>query len=283
MYNNVIKKKFKKDFKSVIESLLKQLFDVRLEDSKMKRIYVDLNSALSIIFRYENINDEDIITFTRDAIENFLLTNLKFHSEVILLYSLESSIVHTAIYPEWCKERDGRVRIVESDFIKKLLYSFKRNEGKLKVRVVNTRGIHPAILIYKNELKYRTRSIILSRDCVFRCMTLSNVVLWNGVSWINPSSSILDLPDKIELDDPNFSLPYYYTLRGDKRNEYKGFDGYGPVRTVAYLKQHRLKLKADLDHPNKEFIDKHLPLYNIELMVKKAEEMELDVDKLSTL
>ena len=274
----------KDDFRLVVKSILHKLLDLDLELSTVKRIYVDLNSALSIIFRYDNIADDELLGIVGDEIENFLRKNLESGKTIYLLYNLKPSIVHRHIYPDWCKEREERVSILKSDYIKRLLMTFKVYSDKNhNLKVINCMDIHTALVIYELDKLYSTQSLILSRDAVFRCPIKSNIVVFNGVDWIDFSDINMKLPDGIELTDPHSTLAYYYTIRGDARNEYKGVKGYGVIKASKYIENNRLKIKAGIDHPLKEFTDKHIGLYDIKAMRKVAKELKLDLARFKNL
>ena len=288
--NNKFKKydktivQMKDDFRLVVSSILNKLLNVDMEHSTVKRIYVDLNSALSIVFRYEDISDDELLRITGDAIENFIRKHLENGITIYLLYNLKPSAVHRHIYPDWCKQREDRVSILKSEYLKKILLGFKvYSDQNPNLKIVNCMDVHTAMAIHELDSLYSTPSLILSRDAMFRCLIKSNICVYNGVDWIEFANLNVRQPEDIALTSPHETLAHYYTLRGDIRNEYKGKEGYGIVKSVKYIELNRLKIKAGIDHPLKEFLDKHLPLYSIKHMLKVAEEIKLDLTRFKNI
>ncbi|MGL5716284.1 MAG: hypothetical protein ACRCX2_24915 [Paraclostridium sp.] len=272
----------KDDFRLVIDSVLKKMFKVNLDDTDVKRIYVDINSALSILFRYDDIADEKLLQIISDVIENFIVEHLENGLTIYFLYTLKPSRVHRSIYPGWCKEREDRVSIVKSDYLKKLIVTFKIYSDKNNnVKVVNCEDIHPALVVYEIDRVFRNGSLILSKDLVFRCFSKTSVKLYNGVEWIDFEQSIFKQPDDVKLLEPHTMLAYYLALRGDSRNEYKGQLRFGPVNSAKYIEVNRLKIRAGVEHPQKEFLDKHIALFDIEKMREKAKELGIDLSRFS--
>jgi len=271
----------KDDFRQVISYILNRVFDVHI-DKDIKRVYIDINSALSILFRYESIDDSELLVKMSGIIEKFMVTHLDKGLDIIFIYTLDKSIVHHTVYPEWCKERNERVILRSSDFIKKLLINFAIYSSKNKhVKVLNCKNAHPAMVIKKLERFERTACLVLSKDNVFRCISHPTVSLYNGVDWIQFNVSDRPLPDKLEkLKNPDKFLPYYLAMRGDTRNEYKGMVGMGKVRTVDYINTNRIKIVSNIEHKHSEFFDERLPLYDMAAMEKKFNELGFTVESI---
>lgn len=264
-----------RDFKSVVSNILKNMFRVNIYP-EIKKIYIDLNSCLSILFRYENINSKDITDTVSANIEGFLQKYLGDSVQVIILFTLEPSKVHTEIYPDWCKERNKRVDYSKSGFLQTLILSL--NEfAKVNplIKIVNHKAVHPALIIYNAERLTKKNFCVLSKDAVIQCLPLKHMHIWTGINYIEMDDPDRILPDSISLPEPTYLyLPYYMTIRGDARNEYKGVgDGYyGPQRTVKYILDNKLKIKTGIEHPLKEHCDKYIALYAVNNMLEANKE-----------
>lgn len=249
-----------KSFRNVVTSVVSKLFQF---DHDIPKIYVDVNSCVSILFRYEDINESDIVQRISDIIETFLMNYLNKKTEIILLFTLEESQAHVTIDPNWCKDRMGRVQLVRCEFIKQLMVSLSQfSKENPFVKVIQTHKVHPALVVLEQERKTRKPFCVLSKDVVFQCMRLSHMSVYTGVHYIEIADPLRVLPDDITLSDPEIFLPYYLAIRGDRRNEWRGVEGYGKVTTLKYLQQHKLAIKADLEHPLKEHCDKYCILFD---------------------
>lgn len=271
----------KDDFREVVKYVLTRLFEVHI-DQNIKRVYIDINSALSILFRYDSIDDGNLLLKMSGIIEKFMVKHLDRGLDVIFLYTLETSLVHKTIYPEWCSSRNKRVELRNSEFIKKLLVNFSAYSAKNNhIRVINCKEAHPALIINKLEKFMTTGCLVLSRDNVHRCISRPTVSLFNGVDWIQFNVPNRPMPDKIEqLRNPDKFLPYYFALKGDTRNEYKGLSGMGKIRTVDYINSNRIKIVSDIEHKHSEFCKGHLALYDMKAMENKLEELGVKLDSI---
>ena len=262
------------DFKKVIESVVSNMFKIKADTRK---IYVDLNSCLSILFHYENINSAETVEIIGKQLEMFLQVYLNDKVEIVILFTLDKSQAHVDIYPDWCKERYERVAYQKSEFLQTLIVSLNKfSETNPLIKVVNTKKVHPALVVYENERLTRKRSTVLSKDVVFQCLPLRNLVIYTGVKYIDLDDNVRQLPDDIELPEPyDLFLPVYLCLRGDTRNEFKGYPKYGIKRSVEYIDKNKLRIKASLEseeHPLKEWIDKYSALYNTNKLLELNKE-----------
>ena len=259
------------DFKKVISSVVSRMFKIAADT---RRIYLDLNSCFSILFRYDDINSPEAVEIVSTEIERFLQLYLNDKVEIIILFTLEPSQAHIDLYPEWCQERYKRVDYAKSDFLQTLIIGLKKfSDNNPFVKVVNTRKVHPALVVYKNEKDRRKRSTVLSKDVVFQCLPIKNIVVYTGVYYIDLDDRRRDLPDDIELPEPyDFFLPYYLAMRGDGRNEFPGLKGFGPKKSLEYIDVHKMEIKAGLEHPEKEWLDKYSKLYNINKLLEVNKE-----------
>lgn len=280
-YDSAIKS-FENDFKNVIRSVLTKMFKVNLEFAGgINRIYVDLNSCLSILFRHGDINnDEDLNTIITDVIEPFLTDNLNAGRNIYILYTMKPSKVHRTVFPDWCKDRDSRVDIRRSDYLKKLLVSLKIfSEKNNALHILNYGEAHCAVAVSLLDKRYGSQSLVMSKDTVFKCIGKPSICIFNGVEWIDLSTNICNTSSGVLLSDPLLLNAYYFTIRGDKRNEYSGVKGYGPTLTERYVENNKLKFIANVEHPLKEHVDKFLCLYDAKEMLNKTKELEINLDQ----
>lgn len=278
-YDKAIKN-LTKDFRLVVESVLTKMFKVDLAHAdNIKRIYVDLNSCISIMFRHDDIADEELVRIVSDTIETFISDNIDDGMDIYFLYSVKPSAVHRDIFPEWCAERDARVSIVKSDFLKKLLVSLKIFSQKNKsIKIVNCGNVHSAMVVYMIDKSNKGRALVLSKDEVFRCIDKTNMDVYTGVEWISIASNMFNSEPGVFLSNPSELTPYYFTIRGCKRNEYSGYSGYGKIRSMEYVEKNKLKFKVDVEHPLKEFVDKHIALFRIHDMLLRAQQLGLNLE-----
>lgn len=263
-----------KDFKKVIASVVSNMLKIKADTEK---IYIDLNSCFSILFRYDDINNPEAVEIISTEMERFLQLYLNDKTEIIILFTFEPSQAHIDIYPDWCKERYNRVNYAKSEFLQTLLVGLhKFSSTNPLIKVVNTKKVHPALVVYKNEQYSNKRSTILSKDIVFQCLNLRNIVIYTGVNYIDLDDPMRPFPDDVELPEPaNLFLPYYIALRGDIRNEFSGKEGYGPVKSLAYITKNKLRIKSGInspDHTEKEWLDKYSQLYDINKLLELNKE-----------
>lgn len=258
------------DFKKVISSVVTNMFKIQADTRK---IYLDLNSCFSILFRYDDVNNPEAVEIIGREIEKFLQLYVNDKVEIIILFTLEPSQAHLDIYPEWCKERYERVKYSKSDFLQTLILSLNKfSQQNPLIKVVNTRKVHPALVVYQNEKDSRKRSTVLSKDIIFQCLPLKNIVVYTGVNYIDLDDKNRTLPDDVELPEPyDLFLPYYLALRGDARNEFSGIKGYGPKKSSEYVRVNKIRIKAGLDspdHPEKDWCDKYSQLFSISKLLE---------------
>lgn len=262
------------NFKQVVDSIVARMFSVQVDT---KRIYVDLNSCVSVLFRYDDVNNPEVSKMVSDNIEKFLLRYLETRTEIIILFTMEKSQAHIDVYPDWCKERYGRVDITKSGFLRALLLSLNEFSKKnALVKIANVHKVHPALVVYKNELNRRTKFTVLSKDVVFQCLNNRNMIVYTGVDIIDMEDEPRHLPDDISLTEPDTMLPYYLAIKGDVRNEFPGIEGYAKRKAVKYCETNRIAIKVGADHPLKTDVDKCIQLYDIsKLLENNKEEIRL--------
>ena len=258
------------NFKQVIDSIVARMFSVQVDT---KRIYVDLNSCVSVLFRYDDVNNPEVSKMVSDNIERFLLRYLETKTEIIILFSMEKSQAHIDVFPDWCKERYERVDITKSGFLRALLLSLGEFSKKNPlVKIANIHKVHPALVVYKNELNRRTKYTVLSKDVVFQCMSDKRMIIYTGVNIIDMEDEPRQLPDDVSLVDPDTMLPYYLAIKGDIRNEFPGVEGYAKRKAEKYCNTNRIAIKVGADHPLKLECDKWVQLYDISKLIENNKE-----------
>ena len=246
--------------KAIIGSSLK----LEIDDSIYK-IFIDMNSVFSIVFRTENVDCEENIYVASDFIEDIINKALEKKIEITFLFTVNNSIYHTNIYTDWCFDRSDRVNFNKSKFYKKLLLELKKysNENNL-IKVVNCKTFHPIAFIYDEASILKKDILIITRDKLFQCLDLRNVVIFDGKNYTFIRDKYRKLPDNIILDNPSKYLKYYFVLNGDKiRTGYSGLKTYGKEKSIQYINKYRTELDMNLEHPLKEFIDTYIGLYDI--------------------
>ena len=284
MYNKKYNKKFdnailnNNKFLGVVRSIIFRMFAI---DTEYRTIYIDLNSCLSVIFRYPNINEDIMVDEVYKIIEAFLLKYSNKKVKIIILWTMKPSKYHTDIFPDWCKERYERVDLRKSTFIKTLivgLSKFAESNPEL-LKLINVHDIHPAVVVkhmemYNNNVVgVNKRFIVLSKDNVFRCFNMHRAIIYTGVYYIDFQDNFRALPDNIELDNNDVLLKYYLSLRGDRRNEYSGAPGYGIQRSLKYIRTHKVELLSNIPIVKKDdeddlslYIDKYSKLWDVQNM-----------------
>lgn len=290
MYNKKYNKKFdnailgNNKFLGVVKSIIFKMFAINTD---YNTIYIDLNSCLSVIFRYPNINENTMVDEVYKIIEAFLLKYSNKKVKIIILWTTRPSKYHVEINKDWCKERYARVDIRKSTFIKTLILGLKRfSESSPDLfKLINIKEIHPAIIVKHMEMVNKDiagmnkRFVILSKDNVFRCLNMRRAIVYTGVDYIDFQDNFKPLPDHIELDNSDVLLKYYLALRGDRRNEYSGAPGYGVQRSLKYIKSHKVELLSNVPIVKKEgednldiYIGLYSKLWDVQSMYDKAVE-----------
>lgn len=257
---------------SYIKALRKvvyNMFDLDPVAIECKKIYIDVNSCLSIMFRGDQYNTEECTNELQKILEKFMNDMILNKIQLIFLFTLEPSQAHIDVFPDWCKERYARVNIMKSDFLKKFLVAIKSySEKNNSIKLINTHKVHPALVVYQNEVKNKKRFLVLSKDLVFQCINLKNCSVWNGSNFVDMDNPNRDLPDSIELAEPDILLPYALALMGSTREEFKGMPLYGPYKSSKYINKYKIEIKLGVDHPLKEHLDKYSVLFDIHKLLE---------------
>lgn len=281
MYNKKYNKKFDIDilnnnkFMGVVRSIIYKMFAI---DTNYNTIYIDLNSCLSVIFRYSDVNEQALVDEVYKIIESFLLKYSNKKVKIVILWTVKPSKVHVQLYNDWCKERYERVDLRKSTFIKTLIVGLgKFSEANPELlKLINVHEVHPVVVIKHLEMynkdvsRINKRFVILSKDYVFRCLNMHRAIIYTGVDYIDFQDSFKVLPDHIELDNSDVLLKYYLAIKGDKRNEYPGARGFGVQRSLAYIINHKVELLANIPIIKKddeedltEYIEKYSKLWDV--------------------
>ncbi len=265
-----------KDFYDVIDGVISKALDI---DGDFDRIYVDINSVVSIIFRDDDVNSEKIVDTVFNSFEKLMTKFAQKNTEIYLLFTTQPSKYHTDIYPDWCKNRYERVTLSKATVIKTLIFSMKKfSEKNNLVKVINTKEFHPALIIKYLEEGTKNNFIIVSKDTVFYAMDLNHGSLFTGVRYIDYTSKVSVFTDKhTDKEIPKKFIKYYHSLCRDDRNEFPGVGNkIGPGRALKYIKEYALELKSGLEHPHKEWIDKYSKLYDVSEMLIVADKEKLN-------
>lgn len=270
----------KSDFRDIIKTNIKRMFNFVDDLYSLNGngiVYVDVNSVTSILFRYDKLNDKTLIDDISYIFEEFIDHCIKTSTKVIFLYSSKDSLVHTTIYPNWCKERYKRVNLKNSDFILKFLTALNKfNEINKLVEIRNIDDKHISQYIYENHLDNKLFYVI-SKD--FVCQSLifyKKCIIFTGVNYIDyrdPNPYMYDNLDIKSFIPEGFEY-LYPVIRGDVRNEYKGIEGYGTIKTINWIKRNKIKIIIDGDYNLKDEINKYKPLYNLESLIEKYYELK---------
>ena len=256
-----------------LRKVVYNMFEVDPATIECTKIYIDVNSCLSIMFRGEEYNTEECRNELQNILEKFMNKMILNKVQLIFLFTLEPSQAHIDIFPDWCKERYKRVDIMKSDFLKKFLVAIKSySEKNNSIKLVNTHKVHPALVVYQNEFKSKKRFLVLSKDLLFQCITLKTCSVYNGTTFIDIDNPNRDLPEFIELSEPDVLLPYALALMGSTREEFKGMPNYGPSKSSKYVNKYKIELKLGVDHPLKDHLDKYSVLFDIHKLLEVNKE-----------
>lgn len=293
-----INEKFKNktDYVNIIDDVVKKIFKLELPQGT-KRIYVDVNSTFSIIYAQEtkHINVDVVKHIVLECVQEIISKAQMHGAKVVFIYTAEKSILHTSIYPDWCKNRYDRDMISKPDYLTAVLkYLAELSTSNPIVSVVNTHEFHPAYYIYfkeaylVNNKNHEDKIIILSKDPVFYGIPYDGVEFFTGVLL-----SINDHKATVGNYIKNTNLSriqalFYLLLAGDDRNEYKGVLGVGPKKALDFINYNLVNIMLNdmgeaTSYPYKEFIETHRPLYFIDKGLEKLKELGIDTDKIKNL
>jgi hypothetical protein len=265
----------KADFEDVVNGVIDRALDI---EGDFDRIYIDVNSVVSVLFRADDVNSKKIVESSFASFERIFTKYTKRNTEIYLLFSTVKSTYHVGIYEEWCKERYERVDLSKSLGMKELIFALKKfSEQNKLIRVINTKEFHPALIVKYLEDGTKNRFIVISKDTVFYAFDINHGSQYTGVIYIDYDDDVAVMSDRHkEVEIPRKMIKYYYALCGDKRNEFPGVSGYGPNKSIKYIKEYKLELEAGLEHPQKEAIEKYCKLYDVSNMLITADKEKLN-------
>lgn len=257
------------NWKNVVSSITDRMFDIDAKDAGVERIYIDVNSCFSVMFRAMDANESVNIDRIKEILEKFMNKNLIYRCQLIFLFSFEASKLHQSIFPDWCKERYARVNIKNNNFLLEFLVALKKySSTNSSIKILNTHHIHPALVVYNSEVKSKKPFLILSKDLVFYSVNLDNASIFNGNKFIDLSQDNIELPSGIIIPDAKCNIPFYISLTGSSREEFSGLKGFGPKRSFDYLLKYKLNIKLNTDHPHKEHCDKYSVLFDVRKLIE---------------
>lgn len=251
-------------FKTLTREIFESMFSI---DTDAKRIYIDLNHTVSILFRNKDIDDNMVIEDISTKVEEFISKYTSMGTELIFIYYTQSSIYHRNIFENWSKVRDERVDFNKSNFLKALIVAIRRNKDIKNLKVVNVLGAHPVMYIQKMQVNSSIKSVIISKDLVMHMLKVRNCSIFDGKKLYTLEEAYREYPFA-QHDVMTLQLyKYFITMMGDDRNEYPGISNYGPKKSFNYVIKYAVELIGDLEHPMKAEIDKYVGLYDINLMM----------------
>ncbi|MGL5715706.1 MAG: hypothetical protein ACRCX2_21975 [Paraclostridium sp.] len=255
----------KKDFETVIFEVVNSM--LKMEFIDYNSIYVDMNSLLSAVYYLDNV-DSFLLERISGSLSLFIKGVLTSTSRVVFLYTHKPSKLHTTIYPNWCKERYDRVNLSKSVYIEKLLSGLRKiSLDNPRIKIINTDELHPVYEMYKDlgDRLTTERVVILSKDNVWFGLPFKNINIWTGVNMVYCGDKKMVVNSSTIPVSSYREVLSYIILMGDDRNSYKGLEGYGKVKTKSYINNNIMALVLNTEHPLKEFMDKHAPLYDFKL------------------
>lgn len=205
------------------------------------KIFIDLDSLLSIVIREELSTDRDerikLAHTIADAINEFIEAYIDTNT-INMYYNLDEYKVFSDIYPDWCRVRNDRF---ENESIVGFLHKYIINHLKKASDKINNFNIikcddAPIITIFRDiKLNPKLKYVVISRDPHYNCiMSYYDISIFNGRDLVDRGS----LKYLKDLPDINYTmLPFYYLIRGMDRNEYKGVKLYGQKKTEKYINE----------------------------------------------
>ena len=209
-------------------------------------IIIDLDSIVSIVLS-EDISEwkkEDKILLVKGLTDNFIFFLEKYIKDkfIKVYYNLKEYKTFTSIYPNWCKERQKRYKNKEvMEYVRKFIINKleKLSEIKSNFSIIRCED-SPVIQMYKDLKIIKKSSIILSRDPHMVCLlAYYNITIFTGLVLLNRKTYYK------ERGYPyvHYSfIPAYYLIRGMKRNEYDGLQGYGQKKTQKLINENKIPI-----------------------------------------
>jgi len=278
-----IKKEY--TFRDLINTVIAKTFSL---DVKCKRLYIDMNSVVSIIFHDEDsIFSDSVKLDIYKLFEKLLERYINKGTKVYIMFTLEKSRHHVEIYPDWCKKRYERVNIKRCEYITSLIKSLKEfslTKENSQIRIINTRDIHPSIVVKYLETSHQNRksdeAAILSKDPLFQLLGMKHLIVYTGSRYVylgDPDKELFtDNLTEDELPNLDKMAPLYLCLRGDKRNEFPGLPKFGKVTTIKYLNQHKMEILTGVYGKLEEHFTKYLKLFDLSYIYDNVDKKILE-------
>lgn len=239
-------------------------------------IIIDLDSVFSVLLYLDDNPDEDAKVGYLDVIVNHMgrFINLYQKSSFIsIYYNMYKYTYFPSIYKDWCKERmeryknSGIKKLIDDNLIKRL--------PKLEKHLNNFKFIKcedsPILDIMKDIESIKEKTVIVTRDTQYQCLFLyseDNIFISDGRRLFNRKT--INAIQKGYFPVSYSLLPYFYLLRGDKRNEYKGYKRMGEKTTYKYIKEKLENIVQDKDERINE-LKEYRPLFFLKEKTNKEE------------
>lgn len=229
-----------------------------------EKIYVDLDSILSIFIRFPIPEDKeermDLITNIMGVFKEFFTIYGESHM-IILKYGFKPE-VFKKVYPKWQNVREERLlnEVVLNFITHELLPRFRRIATKLEnIFLEEWSEAFLIDIIQSFELNDNAKkSIVISRNPQSICLlAYYDANIYNGSKIITKDNyrSVKNYPDV----DRSF-IPIWFLIRGDERNEYKGVSKYGIKKTNDFINKNKIEC-VDLSHDLFKKIKEYKNLY----------------------
>lgn len=232
-----------------------------------QKIYIDVDSIFSRFIADnlpldENDRKELLNSIMRDV--SFLIGFYSDDCRIIFIWGLKENTIFTNIYKDWQKERNGRLKNDGP-------ISFIKNEFLPRMKLVAKKIRNISVVEYKDSFvteiarRFETHkdakdSLIISRNT--QCIALLayyDTNIFNGKELVSRST----YRTMKEYPDVHYSMiPWYYLIKGDERNGYKGVKGLGRVNTIRIIEKEKEKIINE-SHSRIQGVLKYKPLYFI--------------------
>jgi len=238
---------------------------VKVDYTLYDEIHLDLSSITSILFRYFDQPNQNIIEpkidikyMVRNTIMEPLLgfilnTVVAKNCKVRIYFTNKEDGMRKNIYPEW--EHDRYSRWKSNNELKFMLdrlvkSSLEETEKQIpdKIKVVYNDNIPIDIIIYE-RIRLSPKEMfhmIISRNTTTMCNLVNAGVHWyNGsIYFYKGGEAFIENSGKYPKIPPIF-IPIYITLVGDTRYGYNGGYKYGKVKTTKLIKENYIQLLSN--------------------------------------
>ena len=239
-------------------------YEANYKDSEL--LIINLNSVFSTAFYEPMINEfknEERLDFYVEKIsEMFKKLLIRFSSQRIIIVYSDMKANFIEIYKDWRKKRYQNK--TKNEFAKVVFNHFidvfnKIEEVSPTVDIIHTDEFDPALFthFYIYMKNYDKKIFLISRDRLdFLNLEHENVLMFDGQQYYTEESFKNHEVKKLPKINIHF-LKFYYRLRGIKKYDYPGVRGYGPKRSIRYIKENIDNLVDGYD----KYCDKQLLLF----------------------